>query len=64
MSIFKPQPLFYMEKYNLKYLKVKISAPTQHGKFELPDGSYPVSDVRDYFEYILKNMRQLLIILQ
>ena len=53
-----------MEKYNLKYLKVKISAPTQHGKFELPDGSYPVSDVRDYFEYILKNMRQLLIILQ
>ena len=24
-------------------------------KFELPDGSYSVSDIQDYFEYILKN---------
>ena len=24
------------------------------GKFELPDGSYSISDIRDYFEYILK----------
>ena len=24
-------------------------------KFELLDGSYPVSDIQDYFEYILKN---------
>ena len=31
---------------------------------ELPDGSYFVSDIQDYCEYILKNMRQLLIILQ
>ena len=23
-------------------------------KFELPDGSYSISDVQDYFEYILK----------
>ena len=23
-------------------------------KFELPDGLYSVSDVQDYFEYILK----------
>ena len=23
-------------------------------KFELPDGSYSVSDIQDYFEYILK----------
>ena len=23
-------------------------------KFELPDGSYPVSDIQDYFRYILK----------
>ena len=34
--------------------KLKISAPTWNDKFELPDGSYSVSDIQDYFEYILK----------
>ena len=34
--------------------KFKISAPTRKDKFELPDGSYSVSDIQDYFEYILK----------
>ena len=29
-------------------------APTWNGKFKLPDGSYSVSDIQDYFEYILK----------
>ena len=32
----------------------KISTPTQNDKFNLPDGSYSVSDIQDYFEYILK----------
>ena len=32
--------------------KFKISAPTWNDEFELPDGSYSVSDVQDYFEYI------------
>ena len=32
----------------------KISAPTWNYKFELPDGSYSVSNIQDYFEYILK----------
>ena len=32
--------------------KFKISAPTWNDKFELPDGSYSVSDIQDYFEYI------------
>ena len=32
----------------------KISAPTWNGKFELADGSYSVSDIQDYFEYIFK----------
>ena len=32
----------------------KISAPTWNDKFELPDGSYSVSNIQDYFEYILK----------
>ena len=34
--------------------KFKISATTWSDKFELPDGSYSVSDIQDYFEYILK----------
>ena len=38
--------------YNNK--KFKILAPTWGDKFELSDGSYSVSDIQDYFEYILK----------
>ena len=34
--------------------KFKISAPTWNNKFKLPDGSYSVSDIQDYFEYILQ----------
>ena len=32
----------------------KISAPTWNDKFELLNGSYSMSDIQDYFEYILK----------
>ena len=34
--------------------KLKISARTWNNEFELPDGPYSVSDIQDYFEYILK----------
>ena len=34
--------------------KFKISAPTWNDKFELPDDSYSVSNIEDYFEYVLK----------
>ena len=34
--------------------KFKISAPTWNDKFELPDESYPLSNIQDFFEYILK----------
>ena len=34
--------------------KFKISSPTWNDEFELPDGSYSISDIQDYFEYILK----------
>ena len=34
--------------------KFKISATTWSEEFKLPDGSYSVSDIQDYFEYILK----------
>ena len=34
--------------------KFKISAPTWSDEFELPDGSYSISDIQDYFGYIIK----------
>ena len=34
--------------------RFKISVPTWNDKFELPDVSYSVSDIPDYFEYILE----------
>ena len=34
--------------------KFKISAPTWSEEFKLADGSYSISDIQDYFEYILK----------
>ena len=34
--------------------KFKISTPTWNEEFTLPDGSYSVSDIQDYFQYILK----------
>ena len=33
--------------------KFKISSPTWNDEFNLPDG-YSVSDMQDYFEYIIK----------
>ena len=33
----------------------KISALTWNDKFELPNGSYSISDIQDNFDYILKN---------
>ena len=34
--------------------KFKISASTWNEEFALPDGSYSISDIQDYLEYILK----------
>ena len=34
--------------------KFKISAPTWNDTFDLPNGSYSVSDIQDYFEFIIK----------
>ena len=41
-------------KKSYKNNKLKISAPTWNEEIELPDGSYSVSDMQDYFEYIIK----------
>ena len=41
-------------KSSCKNNKFKISAPTWSDEFELSDGSYSISDIQDYFEYILE----------
>ena len=52
-------------KQSYKNNKFKISSPTWRKEFELPDGSYSISDIQDYFEYILKrNMEKAQLILQ
>ena len=45
-------------KKSYKNNKFKISAPTWNEEFELPDGSYSVLDIQDYFECILKKHRE------
>ena len=34
--------------------KFKTSAPTWNDTFDLPDGSYSIDDIQDYFELIFK----------
>ena len=41
-------------KSEYKNNKFKISAQTWNNTFDLPDGSYSISDIQDYFEFIIK----------
>ena len=41
-------------KKSYKNNKFQISAPTCNEEFELPDGWYSLSDIQNYFEYVLK----------
>ena len=34
--------------------KFKISVPTWNETFDLPDGSYSINDIQDYFEFIMQ----------
>ena len=34
--------------------KFEISAPTWDDTFDLPDGSYSIADIQDYFEFNIK----------
>ena len=47
---------YIWKKYRYKNNEFKISAPTWNEEFELPDGSYSVADIQDYFEYIIKKL--------
>ena len=39
--------------------KFKISASTWNNTFDLPDGSYSIADIQDYFEFIIKKHKSL-----
>ena len=45
-------------KKSYKNHKFKISAPTSNKEFQLPEGSYSMSYIQSYFEYIIKNHGQ------
>ena len=50
-----------MEKIKSEYNNntFKISAPTWNDTFDLPDGSYSIVDIQDYFEFIIKKHETL-----
>ena len=49
--------IYYTLK-NIKFAysnnKFKISIPTWNNEFDLLDGSYSISEIQDYFEFIIK----------
>ena len=44
--------------------KFKISAPAWNDTLDAPDGSYSIAALQDCFEYIIKNMKLLLLLHQ
>ena len=40
--------------------KLKISAPTWNDELDLSDGSYWISNIQDYFEFIIKKHETLI----
>ena len=44
-------------KKSCKNVEFKISVLTWNEEFELPDESYSVSDIQNYFEYIKKHQK-------
>ena len=40
--------------------KFAISAPTWNDTFDLPDGSYFIADIQDYFEFIIRKHETLM----
>ena len=51
-------------KKSNKNNKFKMSAPAWNEEFELPDGSYSIPDIQDYFECVLKKHEKKQLILQ
>ena len=56
LSIYYTRKIIKSEYSNNKF---KISASTQNDTFDLPDGSYSIAYVQDYFEFIIKKHETL-----
>ena len=53
-----------ISKYKKKsYKNNKVQYQLQHKEFQLPDGSYSLSNIQDYSEDVIKNHKQLQIII-
>ena len=56
--------IYYTQKnikstYNNNKFKISAPSPTWNDEFDLPDGSYSISDIQDYFEFIIKKHETL-----
>ena len=56
LSIYQTWKNIKSENKNIKF---KISAPTWNDTFDLPDGSYSISVIQDYFEFMIKRHKTL-----
>ena len=56
MELIKLSMYYTWKNIKSKYSnnKFKISASTWNDEFNFPNGRYSISDIRDYFEYIIK----------
>ena len=62
MLFFKTYLVITRKKNIRRYYKnnkLKIIAPTWNDEFELSDDSYSVSNIQDYFEFIIKKYETL-----
>ena len=61
MALASPSIYYAWKNIKSKYSdnKFKVSAPTWNDTFDLPDGSYSISDIQDYFEFIIKKHKTL-----
>ena len=62
MLLFKTYYMWKNIREQYKNSKLKITAPTWNDEFELPDGSYSVSYIQNYIEYIIKKHETLTVI--
>ena len=56
LSIYYTQQYIKSEYSNNEF---KISAPSWNDNFDLPDASYSINDIQDYFEFIIKKYETL-----
>ena len=62
LVVLKNLSIYYIWKNirkQYKNNKLKIIAPTWNDEFELPDGSYSVSGIQDYIEFVIKKHKTL-----